>query len=72
MKLSQLSFFCAVCQYGGVRKAAEILYISQPSISVAIKELEDELGGLLFRRSKNKMVLTAEGQMMFEKAKNTE
>ncbi len=69
MKLSQLSFFCAVCQYGGVRKAAEILYISQPSISAAIRELEDELGVLLFRRMKNKMVLTAEGQIMFEKSK---
>jgi DNA-binding transcriptional LysR family regulator len=69
MKLSQLSFFCAVCQYGGVRKAAEILYISQPSISVAIRELEDELGVLLFRRTKNKIVLTTEGQIMFEKSK---
>lgn len=50
MKLQHLRFFIAVVDCGGVVRAAERLRISQPSISVGLKALEEELGQSLFRR----------------------
>lgn len=40
--IMQLQYFCAVCRYGSISKAAEALYVSHPTISVAIKSLEKE------------------------------
>ena len=40
MKLNQLEYFCAVCRYHSITRAAEELYVTQPTISVAIRELE--------------------------------
>ena len=42
------------------------MYVSQPSVSLAIKELEDELGEVLFLRNNNKLYLTEAGQMLWE------
>ena len=42
MTIMQLQYFCAVCRYGSISKAAEALYVSHPTISVAIKSLEKE------------------------------
>ena len=39
MKLSQMRYFQAVCLYGSTTRAADSLFVSQPSISMAIKEL---------------------------------
>ena len=39
MTIRHLKIFIAVAEYGGMRKASEVLYISQPSISQAIMEL---------------------------------
>jgi len=50
MKVQHLRFFIAVVDSGGVVRAAERLRISQPSISAALKALEEELGQPLFRR----------------------
>ena len=50
MKIQHLRFFIAVVDSGGVVRAAERLRISQPSISAALKALEEELGQPLFRR----------------------
>ena len=61
MKLSHLHHFQAVCQYHSVTKAAEMLHISQPSVSNSIRELEEEFGVSLFRREKNRLFLTEEG-----------
>ena len=40
MKLTQLHYFVTVCRYGSIARAVDILHISQPSISAAIRELE--------------------------------
>lgn len=61
MNLVQLKYFRAVCKYQSVSAAAEYLYISQPTLSTAIKELEREFGVILFRRHHRGMVLTDEG-----------
>ena len=52
MKLVQLEYFCAVCRYHSITRAAEELYVTQPTISVAIRELEKELKLRLFHHEK--------------------
>ncbi|MBO7289618.1 MAG: LysR family transcriptional regulator, partial [Clostridia bacterium] len=48
MNINQLKYFNTVCEYGKVSLASQILHISQPSLSAAIKELEHEFGVNLF------------------------
>lgn len=62
MTLTQIRYFLAVCRHGSVTRAAETLHISQPSVSTAIRELEDEFGISLFHRIKMRLSLTLEGQ----------
>lgn len=69
MKLNQLQYFVAVCECHSVTHAAEQLYISQPSISSAIRALEDELGVKLFHRSYHSLIPTMEGEFFYHEAK---
>ncbi len=64
MNLNQLKYFSAVCDCRTVSAAAEYLHISQPSLSNAIKELEEEFGVKLFYRQHSGMVLTEEGERL--------
>jgi DNA-binding transcriptional LysR family regulator len=50
MELKQIKYFLALCQAGTFTRAAAICGISQPSLSNAIRRLEQELGGALFDR----------------------
>ena len=68
MKIIQLEYFCAVCRYHSITQAAQKLYVTQPAISNAIKELEKEFSINLFTRSKNHMELTKEGEIFYQKA----
>ncbi len=68
MKLLQLQYFCTACKYSNITRAAEELHISQPSVSNAIKELEEEFGVTLFRRLKNGFALTSEGETLLKHA----
>ena len=43
MKLNQFRYLAAIAEHGSIAKAARSLFISQPSVSQAIKELEDEI-----------------------------
>lgn len=61
MDLRLAEYFVAVIDHGGVTKAANALYISQPSLSQAIRGLERELDVDLFDRVDRQMVLTAAG-----------
>lgn len=65
MNLIQLNYFHTVCDCGSVSEAAELLHISQPSLSVAIKELEREYGVHLFYRHYRGMSLTEEGKTLY-------
>lgn len=62
MTLQQLQYFRAVCIHQNFRKAAEELHVSQPSLSIAIGNLEDDLGVYLFRRKGRHIELTKLGK----------
>lgn len=61
MKLFQLRYYQAACQLNSITKAAELLHVSQSSVSMAIKELEAEFGVQLFSRQYRGFALTQEG-----------
>lgn len=61
MDLRQLEYFQMVSQLGSITKAAERLHIAQPSVSISIQKLEEELGVILFDRSQRQILLTSEG-----------
>lgn len=68
MKIIQLEYFCAVSRYHSITQAAQKLYVTQPAISNAIKELEKEFSIQLFTRNKNHLSLTREGEIFYQKA----
>ncbi|AFY57190.1 transcriptional regulator [Rivularia sp. PCC 7116] len=70
MDLSQLRYFLAIVETQGFTKAAELLFVSQPSLSAGIKKLEQELGVILFERGGRRAVLTPAGKIFLEKARN--
>ncbi|MDO5627478.1 MAG: LysR family transcriptional regulator [Mobilicoccus sp.] len=61
MDLRLLRYFVAVVDHGGISRAAQALYIAQPSLSQAIRKLEGEVGAELFDRSSRPLTLTAAG-----------
>ena len=58
MKLTQIEYFITVCECGSFSRAAEKCHISQPGISKAIRELEEECGVALFQRNRNNIQIT--------------
>ncbi len=68
MTLSELKFVVAVAQEKSFRKAAKKIFISQPALSLAIKKLEDELGTLIFERSRKDVSITSVGQKIIKQA----
>lgn len=68
MKIIQLEYFCAVARYHSISEAARKLYVTQPAISNAIKELEKEYAIRLFFHGKNKLSLTSEGEQFYRTA----
>jgi DNA-binding transcriptional LysR family regulator len=66
--LIQLQYLRAVCKHSNITKAASELHITQPSISKALKDLEDEFGIRLFYRLSKGLSLTGEGRLFLEKA----
>ena len=68
MKLTQLEYFCVAARYHNITKAAKELFVTQPSISNAIKALEEEFGVNLFFRNNNKLTLTPEGELFYKSA----
>jgi DNA-binding transcriptional LysR family regulator len=69
MKLQQLRFFITVADELGFSKAANKLHVAQPSLSVQIKALEEELGARLFERDKHHVFLTQAGKRFEEHAR---
>ena len=66
MKIVQLEYFCAATRLHSITQAAAELYVTQPAISTAIKELEKEFSISLFTRTKNHLSLTKEGSILPE------
>ncbi|GAU77611.1 LysR family transcriptional regulator [Fusibacter sp. 3D3] len=57
MRLTDLKYIRVVAEEGNISRAASKLYISQPSLSNAIKKIEQDLGASIFSRTKNGLVL---------------
>jgi LysR family hydrogen peroxide-inducible transcriptional activator len=64
MEMHQIRYFLAVCDQGTFTRAAQSAYISQPSLTQAIKKLEEELGGELFSRDRAGCRLTDLGRLV--------
>ena len=62
MTLTQLRYVIAVAESKSMNEASKQLFVSQPSLSSAIKELEAETGVEIFRRSNKGVVITPEGE----------
>lgn len=62
MELLQLRYFQTVATTGNMSKAADILYVSQPNLSISITHLEEDLGVPLFDRRRGKIVLNENGK----------
>lgn len=70
MTLRNLQIFVAVADCLNMTKAAKKLYISQPSVSMAVSEIEKEYGVVLFERSSGKLSLTPMGKTLRSYAQN--
>lgn len=64
MEMHQIRYFLSVCDHHSFTRAAQFAYVSQPSLTQAIKKLEDELGGELFLRDRSGCQLTALGRLV--------
>ena len=70
MKLTQLEYFCVAARYHNITRASKELFVTQPSVSNAIKALEEEFGVNLFYRNNNKLTLTPEVKSSIKMPKN--
>lgn len=69
ISLEYYKIFYYVGKIGSISGAAQVLCISQPAVSQAVKQLENKLGVTLFVRKQKGVVLTAEGEMLFSYVK---
>src|SRR5687767_9303045 len=69
MDLRRLRLFVAVADQGGFTAAAGAEHVAQPAVSLAVRELEDELGAPLFVRSRAGAVLTTAGEALLGPAR---
>lgn len=65
MNIQYLKYVVEVDKTGSINKAAKNLYMGQPNLSAAIKELEKELGISIFYRSKKEYLLLKRGRSFF-------
>lgn len=68
MEIRHLKYFIAIAERRSFRKAAQQLFVGQPALSRAIKDLERDLGVRLFNRRPDGVELTDAGSAMFEHA----
>ena len=69
MDTHRLQCFITVVETGNLSKAAIVLHMTQPPLSILIRKLEAELGVRLFDRVNNRLRLTSTGQLFYERAK---
>lgn len=70
MTIEQLTYALAVYQYGTFVKAAAHSYVTQPALTIQIRNLEEELGITIFDRTKKPILVTEEGKVFLEKAQH--
>ena len=71
MTLTQLEYIVALDTHKSFLSASEKTFVTQPTLSMQIKKLEDELGVVLFDRSRQPIVATEAGKTIIEQAKRT-
>lgn len=69
MNFLHLKYAIMVAETGSISKAAEKLYVAQPNVSRAIKELESDLNITIFERNSKGMIVTPEGEQLIHYAK---
>ena len=69
MTLQQLKYIIGVSETGSINKASECLYVSQPSLTAAIKDVEHEFSITIFNRSSKGISLTSEGKEFIQYAR---
>ncbi len=62
MELYQLDYFRKLCEFQSFSKTAEYFHVTQPAVSIAVKKLEEELGGKLLRHDNKTFTLSPMGQ----------
>lgn len=70
MNIQHLRYVVAIANSGTFREAAEKLFVSQPSLSIAIRDLEEELGFKVFSRTSSGTFLTRRGMEFYERAQS--
>ncbi len=64
MEIRVLKYFLTVAREEGINRAAEVLHITQPTLSRQLSQLEEEVGVKLFHRGARKITLTNEGILL--------
>ena len=68
MELRVLKYFLMIAREENITRAAQLLHVTQPTLSRQIKELEEELGTKLFERSNHRIILTQDGLLLRRRA----
>ena len=68
MEIRVLRYFLTVAREESITKAAEVLHITQPTLSRQLSQLEEETGVRLFHRGARKIILTSEGLLLRRRA----
>ncbi len=68
MTLAQLRYFCTAARYHSITQAANILFVTQPTVSIAIRDLEREFSITLFTHAGGSLTLTDEGEAFYDRA----
>lgn len=68
MELRVLRYFLMVAREENITKAAQLLHITQPTLSRQLMQLEEELGAALFHRSSHRIILTEDGMLLKRRA----
>lgn len=69
MNIQHLKYAIMVAETGSISKAADRLYVAQPNVSRAIKDLESDLGIIIFERNTKGMIPTPDGERLIEYSK---
>ena len=70
MNFRILQYFLTVAREGNITKAAELLHITQPTLSRQLMQLEEEMGVQLFERSQHRLKLTQAGELLVHRGKD--
>ena len=68
MDIRVLKYFLMVAREENITKAANLLHLTQPTLSIQLMQLEEELGVQLFRRSRHHIILTEDGMLLRQRA----